>query len=360
MADEEDESQKTEEPTRKRLEEATERGQVITSRETTSFFMLLTFTFLIVWIEPSLMRKTQFFLSMFIERPDSLAMDAPALGRLMIDIIKVCGGLLFIPFAATIGATFIANIIQNRFVFSLDPITPSLEKISPFAGLGRLFSLRGITEFIKSIIKIIVVAIVEYYAVAPYFIYLKQMPAIALGGILFYVAAMVKRLLIAICIVMFFISIIDYLYQRYEFLKSMRMTKQEVKDEYKQQEGDPKIKQRLRQIRMERARKRMIAAVPTADVIVTNPTHYSIALKYDDATMRAPKVVAKGADNIALRIREIAKEHDIPVFESPALAQALYATVDIDKEVPAEHYKAVAEVISYVYRLRGKLRPQTR
>jgi flagellar biosynthetic protein FlhB len=138
------------------------------------------------------------------------------------------------------------------------------------------------------------------------------------------------------------------------------MSKQEIKDEYKQQEGDPKIKQRLRQIRMERARKRMMSAVPTADVIVTNPTHYSVALKYDAQSMRAPMVVAKGLDNIALRIREVAKEHDIPLFENVALAQALYATVDIDREIPGEHYKAVAEVITYVYRLRGKLMQPSR
>ena len=197
-------------------------------------------------------------------------------------------------------------------------------------------------------------AVVAYYAVAPYFPHIKQLPDISVAGTLSYLFVTSRRMLIGICIIMFFIAIFDYLYQRYEYLKSLRMSKQEVRDEYKQQEGDPQVKQRLRQIRMERARKRMMAAVPTADVIVTNPTHYSVALKYDQATMRAPKVVAKGLDNIAMRIREVAKEHDIPLYENPPLAQALYATVDIDREIPAEHYKAVAEVISYVYRIKGK------
>jgi flagellar biosynthetic protein FlhB len=163
-------------------------------------------------------------------------------------------------------------------------------------------------------------------------------------------------MMVGICIVMFVIMIADYLYQRYEYMRSLRMSKQEIKDEYRQQEGDPQIKQRIRQIRVERARKRMIAAVPTADVIITNPTHYSVALKYDADKMRAPSVVAKGLDNIALKIREVAKEHNIPLFENAPLARALYATVDIDKEIPAEHYKAVAEIISYVYRLRGKFK----
>jgi flagellar biosynthesis protein FlhB len=161
-------------------------------------------------------------------------------------------------------------------------------------------------------------------------------------------------MLIGICIAMFVIAGGDYLYQRYEFIKGLKMTKQEVKDEYRQQEGDPKIKQKIRQLRMERANKRMMSAVPTSDVIITNPTHYSIALKYDGDKMQAPKIVAKGQDLIAMKIREVAKENNIPLVENPPLAQALYANVEIDQEIPIEHYKAVAEIISYVYRLKGK------
>jgi flagellar biosynthetic protein FlhB len=356
MADEQDDSQKTEDPTRKRLEDAMERGQVITSRETNSFFLLLAFTMVFGWQASGLFRKSYLALAVFIERPESFEMDREAFGNLMIELIKLCGDILLIPFAALIGAIIVANVLQNRFIFSTEPLIPKLEKISFFKGLKRLFSVRGLTEFLKGVIKMIVVAFVAYYAVAPTFLHLKQLPDIAIAGTLPYLAESTKRMLIGVCIVMFFIAIFDYLYQRFEYIKSLRMSKQEIKDEYKQQEGDPQIKQRLRQIRMERAKKRMIAAVPTADVIITNPTHYSIALKYDVDTMRAPKVVAKGLDNIALRIREVAKEHDIPLVENPPLAQALYATVDIDKEIPGEYYKAVAEVITYVYRLKGKLK----
>jgi len=355
MADEQDDSQKTEEPTRKRLEDAVERGQVITSRETNSFFLLLAFTLLFSWVAPGLFRKTQLSMAAFIEHPETFATDQKGLATLLIDILQTCGSILLVPLVTFVSAVLIANIIQNRFVFSLEPIVPKLEKISFMKGIERLFSMRGLTEFIKSIIKVVLVGVVAYYAVSPYFVHLKQLPDIGVSGVLAYLALTAKRMLIGICIVMFLIAVIDYLYQRYEYIKGLRMSKQELRDEYKQQEGDPQVKQRLRQIRMERARKRMMSAVPTADVIVTNPTHYSIALKYDADSMRAPKVVAKGLDNIALRIREVAKEHNIPLFENPPLAQALYATVDIDKEIPTEHYKAVAEVITYVYRLRGKI-----
>jgi len=354
MADDQDDSQKTEEPTRKRLDDAIERGQVITSRETSSFFMLLAFTLVLGWVAPLLFRNAQTALAIFIERPDSFATDGNSISSLMEDTFIKMGGILMAPFVAFIVAVFAANILQNRFVFSAEPLIPKLEKISISKGLERLFSLRALTEFGKSFIKIIVVGIVAYLAVHPYFSHLNQLANVTIPSMLAYLFLTAKRMLIGICIVMFFIAVFDYLYQRYEYLKSLRMSKQEIRDEFKQQEGDPQVKQRLRQIRVERARKRMMSAVPTADVIVTNPTHYSVALKYDSATMSAPKVVAKGLDNIALRIREVAKENDIPLFENAPLAQALYATVDIDREVPAEHYKAVAEVITYVYRIKGK------
>jgi len=165
------------------------------------------------------------------------------------------------------------------------------------------------------------------------------------------------KLMIAVLAVMSAIAGLDWLYQRFDFTKQQRMTRQEIKDEFKQTEGDPMVKARLRQIRMERARQRMMAAVPEADVVITNPTHYAVAMKYEVDSMGAPKVVAKGVDHLALRIRELAKEHDVPVMENPPLARALCAAVEIDQEVPPEHYKAVAEIIAYVFRLQGRRLP---
>jgi flagellar biosynthesis protein FlhB len=358
MADEQDESQKTEDPTRKRFEEAEERGQVASSREANHFLLLVALTFVLGWMGPNLLNRTQSSLSKFIERPETLTVSERGIGAMLTDVVQSAGGILFIPFVIFICAVFASSFIQNNFVLSLEPIIPKLEKISPMKGFSRLFSMRSFVEFLKSIIKIVITGVVAWYAVLPYFSHVEKLPQSTIFGMLSYLSLTTQRMLIGICIVMFFLALMDYLYQRYQYIKSLRMTKQEIKDEYKQQEGDPHVKHRLRQIRMERARKRMMAAVPTADVIVTNPTHYSIALKYDSASMQAPRVVAKGLDNIALRIREVAREHDIPLVENPPLAQALYATVEIDQEVPAEHYKAVAEVITYVYRLKGKLPPK--
>ena len=160
----------------------------------------------------------------------------------------------------------------------------------------------------------------------------------------------------AVAMVMILIAGADWFYARFAYLRKMRMTKQEVKDEQKQTEGDPMVKARLRSLRMQRARQRMMAAVPKADVVVTNPTHFACALKYDSDKMNAPTLVAKGQDFMALRIRQIATENDVPIVENAPLARALYATVELDKEIPPQHYKAVAEVISYVFRLKGKLR----
>ncbi len=171
---------------------------------------------------------------------------------------------------------------------------------------------------------------------------------------LIFLLKLATRMTIAAALIMFFIALFDLMFQRFQFIKSLRMTKQEIRDEYKQSEGDPMIKQRLRRLRMERAQKRMMSNVPKSDVVITNPTHFSIALEYDTKRMKAPTVVAKGQDLVALRIREIAKEHNIPLVENPPLARALYDSTEIDQEIPVAHYEAVAKIISYVYQLKGK------
>jgi len=355
MADDDDDAQKTEDPTRKRLDEAAERGQSPNSRETTSFFMLFTFTLVIISLLPGIIRKVHYTLAIFIERPDTLEADNGSLAILMLNSVYMMMTNLFLPLLAFLVAIIAANLAQNRLIFSFEPLVPKLEKISIFKGIERLFSTRSLAEFLKGVVKILFVGAIAYYAILPYMPHLKQLPDIDIFGMLNFLSSSTKRMLLGICIVMFFLAALDYMYQRYEFIKSLRMSKQEIKDEYRQQEGDPKIKQRIRQIRVERSRKRMMAAVPSADVIITNPTHYSVALKYDGEKMKSPQVVAKGKDLIALKIREVARANNIPLVENPPLAQALF-TIDIDSEIPIEHYKAVAEVISYVYRLKGKFK----
>ncbi|MEQ1790646.1 MAG: flagellar type III secretion system protein FlhB, partial [Rickettsiales bacterium] len=207
---------------------------------------------------------------------------------------------------------------------------------------------------IKNIIKIIAVGIVAFLSVYPELPHIRQLPNESTENMLLFLWMLAKRITIGVAITMFFIALFDIIYQRFQHIKSLRMSKQEVKDEYKQSEGDPAIKQRLRRLRMEKAQNRMMAAVPQSDVVITNPTHFAVALKYDTKTMNAPIVVAKGQDLIALKIREVAKENDIPVIENPPLARALFSSTELEKEIPMAHYEAVAKIISYVYQLRGK------
>lgn len=356
MAEDQDDSQKTEEPTRKRIEEAERKGQMAQSRELSSFMLIAAFTALVISAMPRLMADSKQLLSIFIERPDSIPMDQGNLSNVLMDLIMGSISILMVPLGVFMTVALAVGFGQNKFNFSITPIMPELEKISPMKGLKRLFSMRSVTEFLKGIVKIAVIASVAAYVLIPHIPHVKQMVDSDIASSLFFAWIVTKSMLIGICTALFFIALLDFFYQKYEYIKGLRMSKQEVKDEYKQQEGDPIIKSRIRSIRMERARQRMMSNVPKADVVITNPTHYAVALKYEPPKMKAPVVVAKGIDNIALKIREVAEENDVPIVENPPLARTLYDTTDIDEEVPFEHYKAVAEVIGYVYRLKGKHR----
>jgi len=229
-------------------------------------------------------------------------------------------------------------------------------RINPLTGLKRMFSQQSLVDLVKNLVKLAVVGAVAALLVYPRLKGIERIPLLETPAILAFLHDLLSRLLLAIAVIVAIIAGADWFWQRFTFMRKMRMTKQEVKDEQKQTEGDPMVKARLRSLRMQRARQRMMAAVPKADVVVTNPTHYACALKYDMASMNAPILVAKGQELVALRIRQIAEENDVPIVENPPLARALYATVELDKEIPPQHYKAVAEVISYVFRLKGKLR----
>jgi flagellar biosynthetic protein FlhB len=230
---------------------------------------------------------------------------------------------------------------------------PSLEKISPLAGLKRIFSLRSFADFVKGLLKIAVVGGIVYVVITPSVGDLHKLVGMEIVQLLRVIVSLLNRLLFTVFAAMVVIAALDLFYQRYEHVKGLRMSRQEIKDEMRESEGDPMVKGRLRQLRMERARKRMMAEVPKADVVVTNPTHYAVALRYDPE-MSSPKVVAKGVDKVAQKIREIAKENDVPVVENPPLARGLYAAVEVDQEITPEFYKAVAEVIGYIYRMKRK------
>lgn len=353
MADEDQES-KTEQPSQKRLDEAREKGNLANSKELGNFFILLVLVATIVWFLPPILRDTSNLLTPFLSDADSLAADQKGLSLLLYKVAFSGFAIISLPLLAAIVSAIATSFLQHGFVLSAEPMMPKLNKISPMAGFGRIFSLRSLIDFAKNIIKVVAVGIVAFLAIYPELTHIRQLPNQSTENMLLFLWMLAKRMAISVAIAMFFIALFDIIFQRFQHMKSLRMSKQEVKDEYKQSEGDPMVKQRLRQLRMERARNRMMAAVPQADVVITNPTHFAVALQYDTKTMSAPIVVAKGQDLIALKIREIAKENDVPVIENPPLARALFASTDLDKEIPITHYEAVAKIISYVYQLKGK------
>ncbi len=356
MADDRrDDSQKTEEPTQKRLREAREKGQIAKSQEVTHWFMILAFAITVGYLAPGMTGGVAEALSGFVARPHAAAMDAAALRDLLLETAGLLGLALLAPFALAMAAAVAAGLVQSGFVLSVEPMRPKLEKISPVSGLRRLFSARALVEFVKGIVKLVIVAVVVALMLWPERRLIPSVVTMELPQFLALMQSLGLRVLLAVLAVMTVIAALDFLFQKQQHTKQLRMSRQEVRDEFKQTEGDPIVKARLRQIRVERARQRMMAAVPEADVVIANPIHFAVALSYEPGSAGAPKVTAKGVDSLALRIRELAEESDVPVIENPPLARALYDGVELDQEIPPEHYKAVAEIIGYVMRLKGKL-----
>ena len=291
----------------------------------------------------------------FIASPDAISMDMEHLRNVFANIAIDIGFVLAPLFLILIILAFAANLGQFGFIWSTEKIKPELKKISLIAGVKRMFSSRTVIEFLKGIAKLVIVGVVAFGLALPLLADIELIMQMDIVYSLDRIHTIAIYLSAGTVAVMTVIAALDFVYQKMKFSKEMRMTKQEVKDEHKQSDGDPQIKARIRQIRSERAQNRMMASVPDADVVITNPTHYSIALEYKMDSMSAPKLVAKGVDHLAFRIREVAEENDIPLVENAPLARALYASVEINEEIPGEHFSAVAEVIGYVMRMRGQL-----
>lgn len=354
MSDQSDDAQKTEEPTPKKLDEARKRGNVARSMEVNTWLMLFAGTIIIAFLAPGLMSDVSSIAQVFIERPHEFSLEFDNLIGLLMRATLAVGGALLLPAVFMVVAAIATGLVQNGLVFSPKAIEPKLEKFSPIAGAKRLFSVRQLVEFVKGLIKISIVATIAVLLLAPEFRRLDTTPTMDLSEIMAILHGLVIELMIYVLAVLAVIAGIDLIFQRAQHRKRLRMTRQEIKDEMKQSEGDPHVKGRLRQIRMDRARHRMMQAVPEADVVVTNPTHFAVALRYNQEETEAPVVVAKGQDFIAQKIREVAEENGVPIVENRPLAQALFRTVELDQEIPTEHYKAVAEVISFVWGLRGR------
>lgn len=352
---EEDDSQKTEEPTPKKIEKARGKGQVAMSQEVKSWIILLAAALALYIMAPPIMGNIRRTGRSILESAYAIPVDAANVHRLAIDVLTEVG-LILAPLALLLVVVAVAGSMgQAGLLMAWSKIKPEASKISLIKGFKSKASIRQLVEFVKGVVKLSVVAVVAVGLAVPMFDGITLAPMTDLVSSLDRLHSIALWLVVGTVAVMTAIAVLDYTYQKYNYIKQLKMTKQEVKDEYKQAEGDPQIKAQIRRIRVQRARQRMMAAVPKADVVITNPTHFAVALEYKMEEMAAPKLVAKGIDTLALRIRQVAEENDVPVVENPPLARALYAAVDLDEEIPPEHFKAVAEVIGYVMRLRGKL-----
>jgi len=355
---EEDDSQKTEDPTDRKLSKAREKGDVAQSQEVKTWMILLGGTVGLFFMAPYMGSSVSNAVSPFLRAPHAIPVDFEHLRLVFADLIGEVGMVL----APLLGLLFFlavfSNIVQFGIMFSPDKLKFDFSKLSILKGIKRMVSMRALVEFLKGIFKLLVVGAVSFFLALPWLQDLVIIPRMDISVTLDRIHMIALVLAMGTVGVMTIVAAMDFAFQKHTFTKKMRMTQQEVKDEHKQSEGDPQVKARIRKVRSERAQQRMMAAVPDADVIITNPTHYSIALQYKIDDMAAPKLVAKGVDHLAMRIREVAKAHDVPLVENPPLARALYAGVDIDEEIPPEHFKAVAEVIGFVMRKRGDLPPQ--
>ena len=354
MADQQGQ-EKTEAPTEKKRRESREEGQVAFSKELPSAALL-------AGILLTLIATSPLILNAFREMTTKIFREMSKADELSIDSLYDLSGEIFstllpafAPFAAIIVLVgILASILQVGVQITLKAIAPKFNKISPLTGLKRLFSTQSLADFLKSMAKLIIVGIVGYITYMDKITELNGLSVATPEAILEYNFTVVAEVSGMIVLALVAIAIFDYLYQRWHHEKQLMMTKHEVKEETKQTEGDPQLKARIRQIQREMSNARMMQEVPKADALIVNPTHFSVAILYDRDVMEAPEVTAKGTDHMALRMRTVARENSVPILERPELARDLYANVEIGETIPERFYKAIAEILAFVYRLRRR------
>lgn len=351
MAEDNDPESQTEDPTQKRLDEALERGDVAKSQEINTWFMIAGGTLVVSTFSGSVGGGLVTPMRNLLANSWMIKTDGGNLLALMQQIEIAVLAAIGVPLLMLVLAAIAGNMLQHRLVWSAESLKPKFSKLSPAEGFKRIFGKQAAANFLKGLGKLVVLGAVMTIVLWPERHRMEAMVKLDPAAMLGATTSLTIHLLGAVVAALAIIAIGDYFFQYRSWFQRQKMSLQEIKEEYKQSEGDPHIKGKIRQLRQQRAKKRMMAAVPKASVIITNPTHYSVALSYERG-MSAPICVAKGVDNLAFKIREIAREHDIPIVENVPLARALYATVDIDQEIPTEHYHAVAEVIGYVMRLK--------
>ncbi|MEZ5960263.1 MAG: flagellar biosynthesis protein FlhB [Hyphomonadaceae bacterium] len=354
-----DDDDKTEEPTPRKLEQAREKGDIIYTPEVGTALSLIALTGIVAFMAGPIASQMAHAFVGFLSMPDQYSTQPGSLERILGQIGLKLLAIFSLACLALAAAGVAARYIQDKGTFTGERLTPKISKLNPIEGFKRVFGKQAFASFLKSLAKLAVVGGILLWALWPKDSTLENISLLDPGALLPYVKDRVVAMLIALTSASAFIAIVDYVFTRQSYMKRQRMSRREIKEEHRQQDGDPMVKAKLRQIRMQRSRQRMMQNVPQASVIITNPTHYAVALKYDPITTPAPVCLAMGVDAVALRIREVAEEHDIPIVENPPLARALFATAELDQPIPKEHYEAVAKVIGFVMRLarrRGRRR----
>ncbi len=345
----EDSGEKTEEPTPKKIEDARKEGNVPKSQDVsgvlTLFVAILAFLMLFHFIANHMIALSHYYFSMFgteLTRATLMNIAVVTVKEFIIMVVPLSLAILI--------AGIAASFAQFGFLFNGDAIVPKFNKLNPVSGFKNLFSMQKILEGVKTTFKAFVTLGVGFI----FFIsYIKQLPTVALFSLPNQLDWMIKKAIAIAFVILFILTIfalIDLIIVRKQYFKKLKMTKQEVKDEMKNMEGDPQIKAKIRQIQMAASRKRMMSAVEDADVVITNPTHYAVAIAYNQKSNEAPKVVAKGMNNIAIKIKQIAREHNVHIVQNPPLARSLYAKVELDETIPEALFEAVAKILAYVYK----------
>ena len=345
--------ERTEEPTEKRRREFREEGQVAQSREVNTALLLSAFLLLWIFYAPAFVSGLKDLLYGFWARPAQMGLSPESLSGWLIVVLSHLGAMFWPLLVLGVAVAVLASFIQIGWLFTLKPLQPKLSKMDPIKGAAKFVSKRSAMELIKSLLKIAVVAVVAYFALMDMVLPSMELMDRPVAEILAFIGRGASAILLKSCLALVFIALLDYAFVRWEMEEKMKMSKKELKDEHKETEGDPQLKQRMRSIQREMARKRMMAEVPKADVVITNPTHLAVALSYEQKTMDAPQVTAKGMGKVAQRIREIAEENDVPIVENPPVARGLFS-LEVGDVIPETMFKAVAEILAYVYSMQGK------
>lgn len=357
MAEDTDQSSKTEEPSAKRLSEARDKGDTPKSPDIAPLATLTAASVVCMMYGGEITRNIMFQLLPFIAHPDAIDMSGAGGQAVYLAALKACAPVLAVLVAAGVAGA-VGNVGQTGWIWAPGRIMPDLSKLNPMSGLARIFSVDSLVNSGKSFLKLIAVGLIAWWILVPKIPQLLGMAGLGVPAILPVAMDVIRELLLAVLALMAVVAGADWFWQRYRFTQKLRMTKEEVKQEHKDSDGDPLIKGKRRQLQYQKARQRMMQAVPNATVVVMNPTHYAVALRYVQGETAAPECVAKGVDTLALRIRDLAREHGVPVVEDPPLARALYATVEIDQVIPTQHFEAVAKLIGFILaKARERARP---